>query len=86
MKHLKKFENSGKNITIIYGDDWEGIYYNGELLNEGHSINLTDVLIKLGYTIENKQVSEEEWEELGDSCPEKLEDVNVILNSKKYNL
>lgn len=49
MKHLKKFEDKtiflGKKIVIVtLSDDWEGLYIDGELIEEGHSINYESVL------------------------------------------
>lgn len=32
------------NLTIISGDDWEGVYKDGKLYVEGHSVQLIDVL------------------------------------------
>lgn len=35
------------NIIIAQGDDWEGIYVDGQLLDQGHSLHLMDVLTEL---------------------------------------
>ena len=89
MKYLKKINESSNNkeITFVRGDDWEGIYLDGELLNEGHSVNVVSLLMKLGYTIKpGIYLKEYEWEAIGNSCPEKLEDIKTKLASKKYNL
>lgn len=34
----------GYKLVLVNGDDWEGIYINGELFYEGHSIP-TDVMV-----------------------------------------
>jgi len=89
MKHLRKLNETiqSQKIVTIYGDDWQGVYVNDELIDEGHSINLFRVMKKLGYDMKNIHIEEEEfWEKFGYHCPEKLEDVEIILNSKKYNL
>ena len=89
MKHLKKIYEDLKNkkLILMRGDDWEGIYYEGKLLYQGHSINWYDVLKKLGYATKLKYIeSEEDWKELGWSLPENIEDVQKILDAKKYNL
>ena len=31
-------------ITIIYGDDWNGVYVNQELVDEGHSFDISYLL------------------------------------------
>lgn len=40
-----------KNIVIARGDDWEGLYVDGELLEEGHAISLEDALESLGFDV-----------------------------------
>lgn len=90
MKYIKKLTESidNKNITILSTDDWSGLYYNGELIDEGHSINLYSVLKKLGYDIKSIHVDDvEEFENyFGSSCPDTLEEVRMKLDIKKYNL
>lgn len=88
MKYLKTYENNNDNITFIEGDDWVGVYLNGKLITQGHSINERELLESLGYkNIDAKYIEEEEiWEEMGYSCPENLSDVEAAIISKKYNL
>jgi len=90
MKYIKKITESvdNKEITILSTDDWQGLYYNGKLLDEGHSINLRDVLRQLGYHIEYIGVDDpEEFENyFGSSCPNTLDEVKLKIASKKYNL
>lgn len=31
-------------IVVAYGDDWQGIYVDGSLLDEGHSLELVPML------------------------------------------
>ncbi len=37
-----------KEITYVQGDDWEGVYVDGKLELEGHSLDFRDVLDILG--------------------------------------
>lgn len=90
MKYLKNIneEINNKEITILSTDDWEGLYHNGELLDEGHSINFYSILRKLGYHIEYISVDDpEEFENyFGTNCPDTLDEVKMKLDVKKYNL
>lgn len=89
MKHLKKINEDvdNKELTIVSGEDWEGVYYNNQLIDQGHSINWRNVLEHFGYTIKSKSIdSEEQWEILGWNLPNNLSELESKLNSKKYNL
>lgn len=89
MKYIKKILESvdNKEITILRTDDWQGVYYNGELIDEGHSINLYNVLRTLGYHLDHINVDGEEFEKLiGSSCPDTLDEVKMKLDAKKYNI
>jgi hypothetical protein len=44
-----------KTITLVNGDDWRGIYVDGELRWEGHSLDGRNVLDVLG--IDYREVS-----------------------------
>ena len=47
-------------ITLVSnGDDWEGLYVDGELVVEGHSITARDMANALGADMENVYVSYE---------------------------
>jgi hypothetical protein len=87
MKHLKELNESIKEkLVIVTGDDWQGIYIDGKLYNQGHSINYENVIENLGYTIRHIYIENDEtWEKLDYNCPEELEKVEIILNSEKYN-
>lgn len=30
------------NFKLVVGDDWQGLYYNNNLINEGHNFSLID--------------------------------------------
>lgn len=47
-------------------DDWTGLYIDGKLIIEGHSIRARDVVEALGYKYESKVVEFVD----GSSCPE----------------
>jgi len=90
MKYIKKITESieNKDIVIIETDDWSGLYYNGELISQGHEIRWIDVIerifkVKIGV----KFIDSEEFEEMfGSSCPQTLDDVKMKFDVKKYNL
>lgn len=86
---IKKFNESKENkeITILYGDDWEGIYLNGKLIEQNHSIDNSKLLTLLGYNVKSVYEDEEEiWEIMNYDCPEDIEKYYAIKNSEKYNL
>ena len=89
MKYLKKINESidRKEITFVSGGDWTGTYFNGELIDEDNSVNYEKVLKSLGYKLNSIYIREEEiWDKLGYSCPKNLEDIEIIIASKKYNI
>lgn len=71
------------NIDIIILDDWEGLYINGQLVDEGHSINLRTVLKKLAkeynFTFRSHCASpelEDKIQQVG-SLPKNLDEVEL---------
>jgi hypothetical protein len=60
-------------VTSASGD-WEGLYKNGVLLSEGHSIHIEDLFELLELDFEQLEAKEDWVEERGD-LPEKLEEV-----------
>ena len=88
MKYLKKIYESidDKKIIIVHDNvDWEGLYYNGQLLDQGNNIQLEKVLKQLGYDIKYEDITDEDMEDLG-TLPQKLSDLQSLLNFKKYNV
>jgi hypothetical protein len=74
----------GKLITIIgcESGDWEGLYVNGILHYEGHSIYARDFIdlikkFKVFKDVECFEITDEHMEELGASFPDDLRDVNI---------
>ena len=35
------------DVVYVYGNDWAGVYFNGVLVDEGHSVNWHYVMHKL---------------------------------------
>jgi len=69
-------------IKIINLDDWEGVYADGKIVEQGHSVNLCQLLRGLGFTVENQYVPDEELDAFGNSFPESLEEFETYLKSK----
>lgn len=90
MKYIKKITESieNKDIVIIETDDWAGLYYKGELISQGHEIRWIDVIerifkVKIGAKFFNSDVFEDMF---GSTCPHTLDEVEMKLAAKKYNL
>ena len=69
---MKKDNN--KKIHLVSGDDWEGLYINGNLVTEGHQITNEELLEILGVDF-NTSLADIDWLEERGSFPEKLTDV-----------
>jgi len=64
-------------IVIADGDDWQGLYIDGELKMEGHSFNVADVIKTItGTKPEYVEVDADWLMELG-RLPQKLSEVQV---------
>ena len=44
------------HITIAYAEDWMGLYIDGTLRREGHSLDTEDVLKELGIEHQSKLI------------------------------
>ena len=63
-----------KSVQLVYGDDWKGLYVNGKLAYEGHSITPKEILDAIG--IESEWVAvDPDWLESRGSLPENLSEV-----------
>jgi hypothetical protein len=62
------------NLTIVTGDDWQGLYKDGTLFTESHRLTPDDIADVLGITIVNKEANQE-WLEENGKLPYKLSDV-----------
>ena len=70
-------------MTFVRADDWEGIYINGKLVEETHSIeNIAAVNIAIRHkvtTVETKWC-DLDWIHDEGNLPQKLEDVKLEVN------
>lgn len=66
-------------ISIVSGEDWEGLYINGALQNQGHSVSVLSVINALKrHGIEivyNELCVDDLWLEGRYSLPDNLSDV-----------
>ena len=67
------------NVTIVKSDDWQGVYFDGILQTEGHSVRATEVLLCLVGKPEISSVDEivasESWMEEVGCLPKYLREV-----------
>jgi len=61
-------------ITIVDGDSWEGLYIDGKLIIENHTLSLYDVLDAIGVKYKHVLV-DDEWLYKHGTLPKKLSDV-----------
>lgn len=66
-----KFPERKEKIHILSdGDDWIGFYINGKLIDEGHGIDIEDVLKVLGFNVSRSVEEDSEfWERYDFRCP-----------------
>lgn len=65
-------------VSLLSTDDWVGLYFDGELQVENHSLSSWDwemIMAKLGVDFEWEYVELEQFEEWGGRCPDSWEDV-----------
>ena len=63
-------------VTIVTGDDWQGIYIDGVLKDESHGLRPCDVLDAVGITY-REIAADLDWLADEGSLPEQLSDVKV---------
>ena len=63
----------GHQVVVLDGDDWSGLYVDGKLVYENHTIPLRVLAEHLGIKVINVP-GEEGWEPYGYRCPEALND------------
>lgn len=66
-----------KEIVFVIGSDWTGMYINGELVDEGHSLREEDIVQVLGFTSQTLE-ADSSWLDDHGSLPQKLSDVVLI--------
>jgi len=69
-------------IALVQGDEWQGLYLDGKLVLENHSLSARHVLEKLRDHSDDIQelsclIVDEEWLDGQGSLPERLSDVEV---------
>lgn len=62
-------------LLSVAAGDWEGLYVNGELKCEGHSLSHYDIFKALNINVDFKEISDNEIDRLRWSFPERLDEV-----------
>ncbi len=65
-----------KKVVVVDGDDWKGLYVNGKLVYENHSIPLRELAEHLGFKIVSLD-GEDVFEPYGNQCPRDLKDLKL---------
>ena len=65
-----------KYADIIRGEDWVGIYIEGKLVFQGHSVNEYALLTAMGYTV-TQQEADPLYAEMGEPYPETTREMRV---------
>lgn len=66
--------NEKDKFLLVTADDWQGLYKNGILITEDHTIELQTILKHLGIELEEKECDCNWIHERG-NLPDKLKDV-----------
>ncbi len=67
-----------KKITIVTNyDDWEGLYFDGKLVDQGHQITVEDLLKSLEIPFKTVEV-DNEWFFEKSVLPKELKDVKLV--------
>ena len=74
LRLLREGEAVSDKITIVSGDDWEGVYRNGRLVCEGHIVNCYEALRSLGYPVKCV-TADQDWLEDNGRLPDRLSEV-----------
>lgn len=70
------------NIDIIVADDWEGIYFNGELFAEHHTLSTHSIiavmlrLVEYDKVILNRHTIDQDYMEELSELPNNFEEIN----------
>ena len=69
-----------KNVVFVYSDNWAGMYVDGVLEYENHSISSGDMFNVLGghthgYTFCDEVTADQSWMDQVEYLPSRLEDV-----------
>jgi len=73
-----KTTNKKKKIVFVSGDDWVGIYVNGKLVVQDHSLNPIEVLNAIEADFEYVY-PDQEWLETEGQFPDDLKNVKLEI-------
>lgn len=62
-------------ITIVSTSDWTGIYKNGELIDQDHSLDVKSVLKAMGLDVTSHGIDDDVLVDHGYGFPENLSDI-----------
>lgn len=61
-----------KEVVVLLGDDWSGIYVDDKLVYENHSIPLHELAKAIGFKLVHVDSEKEAWAEYDYRCPRQL--------------
>lgn len=68
-----------KTLTLVTNyDDWEGVYLDGKIVDQGHRIDWREVLKSLGHIVKYEEADSAWLSERG-CLPKKLEDCKFAV-------
>lgn len=72
-----------RKLVLVAADDWEGLYEDGKLLTEGHSIDVDEFASRAGVELDTiwADVYFDGYER--SSCPENLSEITEVLDALK---
>jgi hypothetical protein len=82
----KEKHKMGKRVDFVDGDDWEGLYIDGKLVLQDHSISAWEVIKLLAFEhIEpgGYHFADLDWLMNNSGLPENIEDVIIEGKNKK---
>ena len=66
-------------LTIVSNnDDWDGMYLDGLIIDQGHQLDWEHILSKLGFSLESKEADYDWLSERG-NLPSELDDCKFIV-------
>jgi hypothetical protein len=70
-------ESRVHEITLVCGDDWKGLYYNGELECEGHDVQVEELMdaASMGKFNFDRVWADDDWLQREGNLPRYLKDV-----------
>lgn len=68
LNELARFESSKLILSVSIGDDWSGLYCDGQLVTDGHSIRYDESiigLIQMGINLKDYKIGDLEFQKDG---------------------